>query len=252
MHKPLYKSKLLNTLTLAAALSLSTGALPVFAEEMDNSMNADMPMNTGMPTSADTSTSPATYTNDWKTPEAIAFDKLDKSGNGLLLPNEASKGKAFNKKSFATADADKDGYIDVNEYAYHKTGKWPDSAQPANVGTTGNTVGGNALTSEESLVNEEPVIMAATQTSTNNEAADETNKRTVGVVIDDSVITTKAKAKILATKDLKSLQISVETRQGEVTLSGLVDNEAVKMKAEQVVSEIEGVKSVRNGLEVKS
>ena len=234
MNKPLNESKLLNTLTLTAALGLSAAAMPIFAEEMDKSMNTDM------------SSSPATYTNDWKTPEAIEFDKLDKSGNGLQLPNEASKGQAFNKKTFAAADADKDGYIDQNEYAYHKTGKWPDSAQPANVGATGNTVGGNALTSEE------PVIMAETRTSANNEVADETSKRTVGVVIDDSVITAKAKAKILATKDLKTLQISVETRQGEVTLSGLVDNEAVKMKAEQVVSEIEGVKSVRNGLEVKS
>ncbi len=239
MNKPLNESILLKTLTLTAALGFSAAAMPVFAEEMDNAMSIDM------------STSPATYTNDWKTPEAIEFDKLDKSGNGLLLPNEASKGKAFNKKSFATADADKDGYIDQNEYAYHKTGKWPETAQPVNMGAADNTVGGNALTSEESLVDEEPVIMAETQTTANNETPAETNKRPVGVVIDDSVITTKAKAKILATKDLKTLQISVETRQGEVSLSGLVDSEAVKMKAEQVVSEIEGVKSVKNGLEVK-
>ena len=67
-----------------------------------------------------------------------------------------------------------------------------------------------------------------------------------------SISDTTCSAFILATKDLKSLQISVETRQGEVTLSGAVDNEAAKMKAEQVVSEIEGVKSVKNGLEVKS
>lgn len=275
MNKPLYKSKLLNTLTLTAALGFSAVTITVFAEEMDKAMNTDMPTsanpdmptsanpdmptsaNSDMPTSANPNvpTATATYNNDWKTPEAIEFDKLDKSGNGLLLPNEASKGKAFNKKSFATADVDKDGYIDVNEYAYHKTGKRPDSAEPVNMGAANNTVGGNALTSDESLVNEEPVIMAETQTTANNEATNETsgetNKRPVGVVVDDSLITTKAKAKILATKDLKTLQISVETRQGEVTLSGLVDNEAVKMKAEQVVSEIEGVKSVRNGLEVK-
>ena len=246
MNKPLNKRPLLNTLTLALALGLSAGAVPIFAEEMDKAMNTDTP--TDVPTSANTDmpTSAATYTNNWKTPEAIAFDKLDTTGNGLLLPNEAAKGKAFNKKTFATADADKDGYIDVNEYVYHKTGKWPESAQPVNTGATNNNVGGNALVSEE------PVTMAETQTTANNEASDDVNKRTVGVVIDDSVITTKAKAKILATKDLKSLQISVETRQGEITLSGTVDNEAAKMKAEQVVSEIEGVKSVKNGLEVKS
>lgn len=71
-------------------------------------------------------------------------------------------------------------------------------------------------------------------------------------VVSDSVITTKAKAKILETKGLKSLQISVETHQGEVLLSGFVDSAAAKAKAEEVVSQIDGVKSVKNSLEVKN
>lgn len=77
-------------------------------------------------------------------------------------------------------------------------------------------------------------------------------KKAVELVVDDSVITTKAKAEILATKGLKSLDISVETHKGEVILSGFVDNQAAKTKAEQVVAKIEGVKSVKNSLEVKS
>jgi hyperosmotically inducible periplasmic protein len=77
-------------------------------------------------------------------------------------------------------------------------------------------------------------------------------QKVMGVVVEDSVITAKAKAELLATKDLKSLQISVETRKGEVILSGFVDNESAKMKAEQVVAKIEGVKSVKNSLVVKS
>lgn len=77
-------------------------------------------------------------------------------------------------------------------------------------------------------------------------------QKTAKVVIKDSVITTKAKAEILATKDLKSLQISVETHHGEVLLSGFVDSEDAKAKAGEVVSKIEGVKSVKNSLEVKS
>jgi hyperosmotically inducible protein len=71
-------------------------------------------------------------------------------------------------------------------------------------------------------------------------------------VVSDSVITTKAKAEILGTKDLKSLQISVETHKGIVLLSGFVDSETAKAKAEEVVSKIDGVKSVSNGLVVKS
>ena len=77
-------------------------------------------------------------------------------------------------------------------------------------------------------------------------------QKVVGRVVEDSVITAKAKAEILAAKDLKSLQISVETRKGEVILSGFVDNEAAKMRAEQIVAKIDGVKAVKNGLVVKS
>lgn len=70
-------------------------------------------------------------------------------------------------------------------------------------------------------------------------------------VTSDSVITTKAKANLLAEKDLKSLQVSVKTFNGVVILSGFVDDELSKVKAEAVVSKIEGVKSVKNSLEVK-
>ena len=71
-------------------------------------------------------------------------------------------------------------------------------------------------------------------------------------VASDSLITSKAKAELLAEKDLKSLQISVKTYKGKVILSGFVDNEAAKVKAEEVVSKIEGVKSVKNSLEIRA
>lgn len=77
-------------------------------------------------------------------------------------------------------------------------------------------------------------------------------QKVVGVVVEDSVITTKAKAELLAHKGLKSLKISVETHKGEVILSGFVDSETAKTKAEEIVSKIEGVKSVKNSLVVKS
>lgn len=66
---------------------------------------------------------------EWKTPAAAEFSKLDKSGNGLLTPTEANAGHAFNKKTFAKADADHDGSIDQNEYIYFKTGQWPQDLQ---------------------------------------------------------------------------------------------------------------------------
>jgi len=79
----------------------------------------------------------------------------------------------------------------------------------------------------------------------------ELGQKKVSQVVSDSVITTKAKAKLLAEESLKSLKISVETYKGEVILSGFVNNEATKAKAEEVVASIEGVKSVKNGLVVK-
>ena len=69
-------------------------------------------------------------------------------------------------------------------------------------------------------------------------------------VASDSWITMKAKSKLLAEESLKSLKISVETHKGEVLLSGFVSSAELKAKAEEVVASIEGVKSVKNSIEV--
>lgn len=67
--------------------------------------------------------------------------------------------------------------------------------------------------------------------------------------LDDSVITAKVKGSLL--KEMKSLQVSVETYRGNVLLSGFVDSEAQMKKAVQVASSVQGVHSVKNGLAVK-
>lgn len=79
-----------------------------------------------------------------------------------------------------------------------------------------------------------------------------TQKQAAKRVASDSLITSKAKAELLAEKELKSLQISVKTFNGVVILSGFVDDEVSKLKAETIVAKIDGVKSVKNGLVVKS
>ncbi|MES2502361.1 MAG: BON domain-containing protein [Pseudomonadota bacterium] len=71
-------------------------------------------------------------------------------------------------------------------------------------------------------------------------------------VASDSLITTKIKTDLLAERDLKSTQITVKTYKGEVILSGFVDNEMSKQKAEVIATKITGVKSVKNSLVVKS
>ncbi len=189
--------------------------------------------------------------NGWQSSLAAEFVKLDTSGNGLLLPAEASKGKAFSKKTFAAADVDGDGTIDQNEYINYRVSMGGKDV-PANITVAApdnNTV--ERPNSASSLSDGPVTEMVADNSTKMSEDSVEPKERTLGNVIDDSVITTKAKAAIFNTPDLKTLQISVETRKGEVLLSGFVDNEAAKMKAEEVVKNVAGVKSVKNSLKVK-
>lgn len=73
----------------------------------------------------------------------------------------------------------------------------------------------------------------------------------VGTVVDDSVVTTKVKSALLADADVKSFDIKVETRKGEVQLSGFVDNQAQLERALAVTRAVEGVSSVLNNVSLK-
>jgi osmotically-inducible protein OsmY len=73
-----------------------------------------------------------------------------------------------------------------------------------------------------------------------------------GVVIDDSEITTKVKAAIFAEPGLRTLQISVDTVKGVVTLSGSVDSRSTRNRAGELASAVTGVKDVENRLVLKS
>ncbi|MES2046866.1 MAG: BON domain-containing protein [Pseudomonadota bacterium] len=74
---------------------------------------------------------------------------------------------------------------------------------------------------------------------------------TIGNEIDDSVVTTKVKSVLLADNFIKSLEIKVETRKGEVMLSGFADNQAQIERAVFVSKTIPGVKNVVNKLILK-
>jgi len=72
-----------------------------------------------------------------------------------------------------------------------------------------------------------------------------------GVAIDDAEITTKVKAAIFAEPGLKTLQISVDTVKGVVTLSGSVDSQANSDRAKALASAVAGVTTVENRLMTK-
>jgi osmotically-inducible protein OsmY len=72
-----------------------------------------------------------------------------------------------------------------------------------------------------------------------------------GESIDDTVITTKVKAAILGDDTLKSAEINVETFKGEVQLSGFVNSQADINRAIEVARTVNGVKSVKNSMQLK-
>ncbi|MES2068721.1 MAG: BON domain-containing protein [Pseudomonadota bacterium] len=76
-------------------------------------------------------------------------------------------------------------------------------------------------------------------------------QQSVGNKLDDSVITTQVKAAMLADPDMKSLDVSVTTRKGEVQLSGFVDNPAQLAHAVEVAKTVDGVGNVVNHMSVK-
>ena len=71
--------------------------------------------------------------------------------------------------------------------------------------------------------------------------------------VSDTWITTKVKADLLVTEEVKGLDINVSTTNGVVTLAGLLDSQAQHHKAIAVAKAIKGVKSVETkALKVKS
>jgi hyperosmotically inducible protein len=66
----------------------------------------------------------------------------------------------------------------------------------------------------------------------------------------DSWITTKAKMSLYTTSGVSGTAINVDTVNGVVTLHGKVETAAEKSKAESTVKSIDGVKQVRNLLQV--
>jgi len=72
-----------------------------------------------------------------------------------------------------------------------------------------------------------------------------------GEYVDDSVITTKLKSQLAADDFLKSFEISVETYKGVVQLSGFVDSQRAVDRAGEIARGVQGVKSVKNNLNVK-
>jgi osmotically-inducible protein OsmY len=74
----------------------------------------------------------------------------------------------------------------------------------------------------------------------------------VAMAADDTTITAKVKAALIAEPGLKSTDINVDTKEATVTLSGTVASNELRDKAKQIASSTNGVKNVVDNLVVKS
>ncbi|GEM_PF-573695 len=82
-------------------------------------------------------------------------------------------------------------------------------------------------------------------------AADADQERqSVGEYVADAALTTKVKAAIMADEALSVLDISVETTEGVVTLTGTVGTDTEVDQATTVARGVKGVKDVENRITV--
>ncbi|MBE5203254.1 molecular chaperone OsmY [Pectobacterium quasiaquaticum] len=108
----------------------------------------------------------------------------------------------------------------------------------------GSILAGGAM-AEETLGQKVERIADTTGTKIDNSA----NK--ASGYVSDSAITAKVKSALLEDKSITSSDISVETSNGVVTLSGFVGSQELSTRAVQIATQVEGVQSVSDKLQVK-
>lgn len=74
--------------------------------------------------------------------------------------------------------------------------------------------------------------------------------QTTGEQVDDAAITAKVKSKLAADPEVNPFNVDVDTDDGVVTLRGRVDDSATKTEAGKLARNTDGVRGVRNMLEV--
>jgi len=74
---------------------------------------------------------------------------------------------------------------------------------------------------------------------------------TVGSNVDDGIITAKVRSALVADPSVKSLDIAVVTRKGQVQLSGFVDSQSQIDLATSLAQKVEGVTKVDSELSIK-
>ena len=76
-------------------------------------------------------------------------------------------------------------------------------------------------------------------------------QESLGAYVDDGVITTEVKARLLQDKEVAGTSISVETLNGTVMLSGFAKSNLERRTAEQLAWKVKGVKAVKNEIALR-
>lgn len=82
-------------------------------------------------------------------------------------------------------------------------------------------------------------------------SCESTTGRTTGEYIDDAAITTAVKTKLTGERASNFTRIDVDTRQGTVYLTGIVQDSETRSRAESLAGQVNGVKKVVNNLTVQ-
>ena len=82
-------------------------------------------------------------------------------------------------------------------------------------------------------------------------AIPEPAERTAGEKLDDASITAQVKMALLTHRSTSAIKTKVETRNGEVTLTGIAKNATEKSLVTKLVTDIQGVTSVKNEMTVE-
>jgi hyperosmotically inducible periplasmic protein len=96
------------------------------------------------------------------------------------------------------------------------------------------------------------VAIAAAVSSCASDAPPE-NRRTTGEFTSDAALTAKVKSAIATDIGARTAAaINIETYRGVVQLTGFVDSREQAAKAEESAKKVEGVRSVKNDVRIKS
>jgi hyperosmotically inducible protein len=95
-----------------------------------------------------------------------------------------------------------------------------------------------------------PLTAGAADTAVKAPDKAQTTTQEAKTMVTDSWVTSKTKISLFADERVKGTQVSVDTTKGVVHLRGKVDSAEAKSAASDIAQGVEGVKSVKNDLQV--